>query len=1534
MFSPVYFSELEAQIRNYSRLVETNQLEIEARFGYFFDIDTSRGRRPFDNRPRDQSIKDFRSGVDINAFTRLDKELSKDYEAEVSQITDYREVLNNGKLGSNVKRIVLFKNKQTVTYLRKEALYRIGLLDYGIDVVISKEEVSKVPNFDERRASIRSKERRSYWLSNTIRVDLTKAIGDDQRTSYEVEIESKRINYLTSEDVNAAYGKVFSLMNGSRLIYTTSERATANRQLNLLVNNSPQEKYLISNFVESRPLKIPDIQFGGIVGNSSNIYTATHKVDGLRKLVLVTDTHMWMLWTTGGYNLLKRGNFTGFSGSILDGEFIEITGDDTNEEGGPISDNNNANSNSEYFYNFVPFDCLFYLSEDVRRLDHRERYDRANKLWQNLQNSGMNEVEVTNPLPETGVTPGSTTVSIIPQKKILGMIFKEFKQIVTVDDFYIATNNLLDQVGKTVYKIDGLVFTPEYAPYMPGSENIDLEKRTLVSYPDVCKWKPDITIDFYVLEVGTNGMKLGASDKVPDLTKGSGSRSVIVPFVGDRYNPFDPTQVDMQGELSKNAKVGQIIEFSWSDRTDSAPPSLQSSSQVQAQVISDDKDKISTEKKVKGRLVPVRLRPDREWPNRLDVALDDWRLIHDPITEDTIRGQDLTLLKKYHNKIKKGLFREAALRFTPRSDQAPRNVKGKKSKNVSREYSRDVIPRPVSEAILLDIGSGLGADVSKWSSFKRVLAVEPDKNKIFELTRRVRANGMQDKVTILQANGEDFVKIEDALRNIGKAHVISLMLSMSFFWESREKVDGLLETMRRCLRPDGIIIFLTINGDNVEQMFNPLTTGLRQNGLILGTVATISDISEEQGFNPIGAEYLSPKEIRVMLKKTIMGDQQDEFLVKIEDVLEGMPNHHLKYMYNAEDEMMMSNNERTLTSLYSYGLIEKKVMSDLFRSGVSGVSQQTGVIVPGQISQQTGVIVPGQFPQQTGVIVPQQRGVILPGQISQQSNVILPGQEPSQFEGVTEEDQDLLRDIQRLGIEGEGEVFGNIEKKETVGEAVIVNTGAPQIFPRGAQQFFPNTGTSTQYVPESGPTGTGTQYVPVAQPLARPLTQPSGQFIAQPVRQESLKFAEPGTQQRNIPVLSSVPILGLNLTGLARVGDISLPSFTGFSRKTQRAPLIEITIPRDQNTRAQGDGDYLPIENDLYQGSNDLVRIGALGGGDCFFHCLMQGMYPTYQQTPAYGRRVEMARKLRNELAVQMFAFNPFYNDPDPEKMGVEQLLEGVPNRPLTYYETAGKGILVELAWDRLLQTYTAMKHNLIVNLANFARAKSLSTGVLGYINTFPTVRSFVEALQSGGYAVPGLLEFKNILDKIDSEGHRLSDNTILIRAVNAYYDGTLSLEDARDVILRVRTDSTTDADQDLFTISFQDVSDNLEPEDANLFQDATSYQTSLLPLPSDIDTDTSFEAIRNLLASSRSIGDTLYSLISEILELNIYVLHLDNGVLRKHLSSVILGAPNGVVVVGEGTHFELIAVMETRDGKPFFNTVFAPDHPLTSALQ
>ncbi len=337
----------------------------------------------------------------------------------------------------------------------------------------------------------------------------------------------------------------------------------------------------------------------------------------------------------------------------------------------------------------------------------------------------------------------------------------------------------------------------------------------------------------------------------------TGEMGKLVPFRGSQYNQFT-SEVDADHPLTKNTPSNSIVEYFYDFN--------------------------------QGMLVPSRIRTKVK-PNRLEFAIANWDWLHDPITKETLTGESFNLLFKYHNQIKHHLYDSVS--YTIPGEEAP---------------------------TLLDIGSGRGGDVAKWKSFSKIVVVEPNETYLTELRRRIDLHGMTDRVHIVQTGGEDTDVITREVKGFmgGPVDVVSSMLSMSFFWQSNEKVGQLAQTITQNLKPRGTFIFFTIYGTAVKELFDPSLRGPVTNQFDMGTARLIYDPDK------------TPPELFIDLPGTIV-QNQTEWLVYPYDLLFHMPEFQMKELHRAERseiENFMSPKETLLNKMYAFGSLKR---SDLPR---------------------------------------------------------------------------------------------------------------------------------------------------------------------------------------------------------------------------------------------------------------------------------------------------------------------------------------------------------------------------------------------------------------------------------------------------------------------------------------------------------------------------------------------------------------------------------------------------------------------------
>lgn len=291
------------------------------------------------------------------------------------------------------------------------------------------------------------------------------------------------------------------------------------------------------------------------------------------------------------------------------------------------------------------------------------------------------------------------------------------------------------------------------------------------------------------------------------------------------------------------------------------------------------------------QFIPQRIRLDKFQPNKKEIATDIWDDIHHPIREELLRGKTFDLLKYYLSRIRRRL------------------LKGGET--------------------LLDINSGKGGDVSRWSSYSRIVAFEENSEERKELERRIKLNHLEKRVKIVETKEG----IVPAVHNfLGKAETISLVKKMESFWTSEKELKTLVGIIEETLSPSGEIVFLTLDGDAITELFHPAYTYL-----------TVKEIDLK--FITISFDG------RLKIRGHI---EEDISPVYLSNLLAGI-SLYLSEIHRGDTEAFLTPEEKIMGRLYSWGRISRGKIKPL----VSGEgktpysSSQTRPLIPSVVQERS-----------------------------------------------------------------------------------------------------------------------------------------------------------------------------------------------------------------------------------------------------------------------------------------------------------------------------------------------------------------------------------------------------------------------------------------------------------------------------------------------------------------------------------------------------------------------------------------------------
>ena len=457
----------------------------------------------------------------------------------------------------------------------------------------------------------------------------------------------------------------------------------------------------------------------------------------------------------------------------------------------------------------------------------------------------------------------SFTDDIISKDGGLFIDIKEKKNYIYKDvpEFYNSMNKVMKEIDVVDYKTDGIIFTPIEDRYIAeGQIAGNSKERILSKYKDVCKWKPteEQTIDYKVSKINEDEYKLSWSSKYK-FTKYQNIHAHN--FIKSNYN---------DSFLKDEARVKLDIDKETKQKLDKEDLIIEF--------------KIHKIKENCFNLKSNRIRYDKDFPNSLYVVDKNWSLIMQPILNTTLCGKDTVLMKRYHNTIKLKLLEDI-------------------------------------DGYVLDIGSGKGGDINKYKNAKKVLLVEPNKDFLLELNRRLKKINVKDKFKVLNARGEDGNKILQELKIIlpkdleNNTLYITFMISLTFFWKDIKTLKSLADTITKIneyivsINGKVVIVFLTISGKYMKEIFDGKSM-VQLNTIIL------KKISE----NSLSVEIKDSATVR---------DIQEEYLVNIDDLMKLVGFKTIFIKKPDYSKVLMSLPEMKYTSVLELGfsIYDKEIIN-------------------------------------------------------------------------------------------------------------------------------------------------------------------------------------------------------------------------------------------------------------------------------------------------------------------------------------------------------------------------------------------------------------------------------------------------------------------------------------------------------------------------------------------------------------------------------------------------------------------------------
>jgi len=1090
----------------------------------------------------------FKPGVTRQVFNRIRDYFENKSTPQQIQTTDY--------IGKNIRKTVTNPTGDGPTetiWIQKTRLWNQEDPNYGIRYSMSREiNVTPVPDFVPD--IIREKNRYSYFVYNgTVRVDITMVnmVQNVQNTGNVTTYQGEK----KTEQDETKYEVELELIDPAGLNnFESALKVLLYRILDTLVLYTQNE----FNQVVSTVNRNLGSTLRGKIDHEPLVQARNLKLKDMvwGGLIGNKDTAYSVTHKADGTRKMMVFHNTGIwlitppysLNRIYNKEIPLLTGTILDGEVVPLEKRKEGAPKTRIWY--LVFDCLSVSGQyDIQNKPHSVR---------------MNQAQMVADIP-------------LFKSEFIHVNTKTFRNFTNPFDFFKIMREMFNEQTLIQYHQDGFMFTPIDSPYNPHSDKYPLYQRVLTKYPDVCKWKPQdqLTIDFAIKWIpspsGTRSIQLYSNEK-GKLTLFKGTKAF--PYGENNIGTIDSTN-PMTSELPN----GTVVEYGW------------------------DYDK--------NLFIPHRVRFDKTKPNTIDIAEDVWMDIQNPLDQATMTGNNLTLLRRYHNRIKEHLYN--------------------KDNNTG--------------LTLLDIGSGRGGDVAKWKRrYSKIVAIEPNPEHIIELKRRIELHGMTDKVRIVNTGGED---IETIYRNVrefigDRVDVVSMMLSMSFFWRSQSMVNRLVNTIISNIKPDGEFVFLTIDGDLVEQTFEPpeippINPPITQLDLGLATLKYHGN--------------KNPKELHIHIEGTIVEDQT-EWLVRLNDLITPLRNFGFDYIEKrrADEEAFLSEDEIILTQMYTYGVV-KSVLDKKY------LLPELEFVIPGKEKSPGLLTNPNDIPQIKDFNnVPQFKDNINKDNINNDQKI---KSEEDKMQTISTKLPPLPQRPKGIGVVKAPSP--NIQNRPTIQvqspDPNAILPPIPGTLPFGTlPDAFPTI--TLPIVPEAFPNVTLPGTLPRTLPGTLPNVPGTLPTVTLPAFPGTLP-AFPGTLLPNVPgTLPNIPGTFPAFPEALPTVPNTLPSPGGQNLPTLAQITNEITLEELANTENYKNQEYIQedlheielplIPTDTYQYLNvswypneKVVRIGAIGDGSCFFHSVLGGYYPPYQNEKNEKSRRNFVQKLRRDIAYTLQMSDP-----------------------------------------------------------------------------------------------------------------------------------------------------------------------------------------------------------------------------------------------------------------------------------------------------
>lgn len=969
-FQEILQNRVKSIESHYSRLLNEHgnnplvEIEIEARFHEYFQQGLSLSTF---TRLRNSSLL-------ANLIPALEYSQDYIYPDNIPQFKDIRLRIINLQQ-PNQRIIVLRKQShpEREDYIPEfKDLYDKYRIKFSINTETMLYNNYSGPEPQQNSYSIRrDKIRYSYSVIPGIKLDLTDVTEYDNKNNkinqrYEAEMEFDRKIISEQYYINAIF-TVWQIIHETRDIYSKQEYENTITFINLILDPTVRSSLNFNHTttISSRPLfqmrnlHYEDLVSPGIINatinskvsnnvktlsteqsieiaNKSNqydiisvSYRITHKTDGERKLLVFTEHGIYLVSAPHSVNKIA-GPHPSLVGTIIEGEFIPK---DKRRAAAPQANiwfliydclSYTMDINKNYYSNFVNDQNLNNVSKNILSLVNQDR---------NLATS-IQEMDHGN-----RILACNNIKNLLLEANPIGDSYIEVKEFgaacITAEDIFNRILRLETELNEIQYQTDGYIFMPFETPYKQTilynnkiirPDWLSLSNRQLSVFPDVMKWKPTITIDLrYVYDMNSVS---NVSITIPEsLSEPSRIETISVPSKYDLLFSLKQNDIAINIRRLLDDKFYEHINKLYPDEDVFRGTFIEPITKIEidfsklllSNIASGTVIEVQYDLDSK-KFIPIKIRGDKPKPNNKEFAEDNWKMITNPIDISTLTGRGVKLMRKYHNRIKADLFNYPIYDILNKHPE-----------------------KKTIELKLLDLGSGNFGDVTKMNKYSKIILVEPNADYIKEGILRIKkfydyepniitendtrevifnkisqalkmfTNNNKHKILVINSRAENTKLISNVVDGYfnGKADVISMMLSMTFFW-NKESFIPFMNTIQTNIVSNGKIIFLTMDGNNVFQKY--------KDAVMSDNLVKIIHFGE--GLHDQGMQVaVNRHKLYIDLQTPTVNSQSENFVFLDDMRIQLIKNKFvLRELYTCDSEKFLNRHESALSELYSYGI--------------------------------------------------------------------------------------------------------------------------------------------------------------------------------------------------------------------------------------------------------------------------------------------------------------------------------------------------------------------------------------------------------------------------------------------------------------------------------------------------------------------------------------------------------------------------------------------------------------------------------------